>query len=770
MARKKSGGERIEPSFDGRHDDAAPRVEAEMARAVAVKSPTARKRRKGSLLGLFGFIPAQTPLSAKVFSQLKKINTLAKSIPEEILSWCEGAFTSTGDIKKCNELEKALQNAAPGDIEKIALRKDPVQGRLLDKELLTVLKRLIHKAIIDSGGRLEIQELRQRTPELDTLIKKIAATKTMSEKTIETVLTPPFEHLSPKLPESNFDDLLQLSKLKRGQKVSFDEDGRIQPEKAGFISRVGNAFKKADAGDPEMADKIRARFWESALSCSQEDLPRLKTAFLEFAETDWAKDACAKDKGTAARYAVMKEPATWVMFGKKVEESVLGTLAFLMPSKAFSDADRTIKPNGMNNNLTNHLSLATAASIIADKLDAYQSDLVLDTSGPGPSEATAPTRLDDAWRVYHEGSHPATTHHDLNAGVDIAEDVSYPATVDKKGREGDPAADDALYALVPMGKTTVVVYGGADGCGRSASSQKAAVAVNDAFVTYCQEHIRKSSSSPQTMTRIALDGLVEADKKVKEKEIQGNTTFCGIIRVQNPNEPPYAVAALVGDMKVFIRSEHGTVRELTEGNRGTDPRDPGGMLGMDTDIRNLSAYIVPLQPGDQLLPMSDGVHDNLDPCELGLLPEQAFDEIMASKTSEQKKALKGIDRTDLLEATKKWKEARAGIKDGELVQTKKGSPPPVENPWPDAPPFEKLRAAYMRYKIEQIGAENPTLPLSQALVSYAMKTTSGIRHSMETGARQPAMWSFLEDAKRREYAGKTDHVSCGLLTEPRTVS
>jgi penicillin-binding protein 1A len=48
MARKKSGGERIEPSFNARRDDAEPRVEAERRRG---EKPSARKKRKGSVLG-----------------------------------------------------------------------------------------------------------------------------------------------------------------------------------------------------------------------------------------------------------------------------------------------------------------------------------------------------------------------------------------------------------------------------------------------------------------------------------------------------------------------------------------------------------------------------------------------------------------------------------------------------------------------------------------------------------------------------------------------
>jgi penicillin-binding protein 1A len=50
MARKKSGGERIEPSFNARPNDAAPRVEAERGSRRGEKA-SARKKRKGSLLG-----------------------------------------------------------------------------------------------------------------------------------------------------------------------------------------------------------------------------------------------------------------------------------------------------------------------------------------------------------------------------------------------------------------------------------------------------------------------------------------------------------------------------------------------------------------------------------------------------------------------------------------------------------------------------------------------------------------------------------------------
>jgi penicillin-binding protein 1A len=51
MARKKSGGERIEPTFTARPDDAAPRGEAERASRRRGEKPSARRKRKGSVLG-----------------------------------------------------------------------------------------------------------------------------------------------------------------------------------------------------------------------------------------------------------------------------------------------------------------------------------------------------------------------------------------------------------------------------------------------------------------------------------------------------------------------------------------------------------------------------------------------------------------------------------------------------------------------------------------------------------------------------------------------
>jgi hypothetical protein len=90
----------------------------------------------------------------------------------------------------------------------------------------------------------------------------------------------------------------------------------------------------------------------------------------------------------------------------------------------------------------------------------------------------------------------------------------------------------------------------------------------------------------------------------------------------------------VGDCKAFHyaparNGRSAEVTDITAGNRMnvTDVRDPGGRLGPyleggAPDLRNLKLYFMPCEPGDVLLLVSDGVHDNFDPQMLGRLPSE----------------------------------------------------------------------------------------------------------------------------------------------------
>jgi len=70
--------------------------------------------------------------------------------------------------------------------------------------------------------------------------------------------------------------------------------------------------------------------------------------------------------------------------------------------------------------------------------------------------------------------------------------------------------------------------------------------------------------------------------------------------------------------------------DVTLGNRGgLDATDPGGRLGPfvgrsgEPDLRNLHVYFALCEPGDMIIVMSDGVHDNLDAYSLGITPHAA---------------------------------------------------------------------------------------------------------------------------------------------------
>jgi len=74
-------------------------------------------------------------------------------------------------------------------------------------------------------------------------------------------------------------------------------------------------------------------------------------------------------------------------------------------------------------------------------------------------------------------------------------------------------------------------------------------------------------------------------------------------------------------------SQSRKVSEITAGNRKnlSNPTDPGGRLGPqldsgDPDLRNLEFYACSCQDDDLLIMVSDGVHDNIDPQQLGIYP------------------------------------------------------------------------------------------------------------------------------------------------------
>lgn len=97
-----------------------------------------------------------------------------------------------------------------------------------------------------------------------------------------------------------------------------------------------------------------------------------------------------------------------------------------------------------------------------------------------------------------------------------------------------------------------------------------------------------------------------------------------------PSQEKYIFTlASIGDCKIYhYKKEENLFFDLTFDNRdiSLDPSDPGGRLGPfgadgEPDLRNLDLYSTICEKGDLIICVSDGIHDNLDPELLGILPK-----------------------------------------------------------------------------------------------------------------------------------------------------
>lgn len=99
----------------------------------------------------------------------------------------------------------------------------------------------------------------------------------------------------------------------------------------------------------------------------------------------------------------------------------------------------------------------------------------------------------------------------------------------------------------------------------------------------------------------------------------------------------------IGDCKALVyQPATGRLRDVTAGNRAgsNSPVDPGpllpfsastkiphalrtgGSLAVDSDLRNLGCYYGTCNKDDIVIMVSDGVHDNFDPQQLGFTPQE----------------------------------------------------------------------------------------------------------------------------------------------------
>jgi hypothetical protein len=192
------------------------------------------------------------------------------------------------------------------------------------------------------------------------------------------------------------------------------------------------------------------------------------------------------------------------------------------------------------------------------------------------------------------------------------------------------------------------------------------------------------------------------------------------------------VCVSLGDCKAFHYSQRlRTFTDITEGNRQnlTDARDPGGRLGpyieANPDLRNLHLYYHFAEPDDIIFLMSDGVHDNLDPQQLGIPPPET-------------KSIRAAT----------WEEAEK--LDPDKVEAFKNN---FRKKW--------LEDTFTKYLLELPQSDDKKLEVKtiiDVLLQHSVNITKTSREFMEQNPKSKLPPDF------KMYPGKLDHATCVCLS------
>ena len=217
--------------------------------------------------------------------------------------------------------------------------------------------------------------------------------------------------------------------------------------------------------------------------------------------------------------------------------------------------------------------------------------------------------------------------------------------------------------------------------------------------------------------------------------MNGSTTILAGIKVQIDGTNEWAfVSVSLGDCKAFLmESDTLRIRDITENSRkradaGFDASDCGGRLGSvdadgSPDLRNLTTYCASCQPGDTIILVSDGIHDNLHPAFLDVEPRQL--------------------KLDF-------------------------------DTWENVAQYLDVEKIALDYRVKVLGKligdyEETPESIVNKLMEYSIQTTESSRKWMETnqGKRLPCNYKL--------YPGKMDHTTClvfgvGPFDSPRSRS
>lgn len=311
----------------------------------------------------------------------------------------------------------------------------------------------------------------------------------------------------------------------------------------------------------------------------------------------------------------------------------------------------------------------------------------------------------------------------------------YPLNVKVGTREGDPICDSYRIHTSDTGSIWCLT----DGCNWGPRPFQAANRARDAFISVVQSKINEAKTYRE-VGQILLNGLASAHfTTIHDKAdpfMAGTTTALGgiIARVEKQatsdlqdglfveeTEQWVVIHVSVGDCKLFLYSAAtGKVIDMTSKNREEveDAKDPGGRIGPylgdgDPDLRNLAFGACEVSDGDILIAVSDGVHDNLDPPTLGMVPsELGFD----GKT----------DHAD-------WKNLSK--EESSAART-------------------KFMCTSIAKIVSNLPRANPAL-IAKALVRHCQEVTEKSRDWMEQNPD-----GVLAAQSYAEFPGKMDHCSC----------
>jgi len=195
-------------------------------------------------------------------------------------------------------------------------------------------------------------------------------------------------------------------------------------------------------------------------------------------------------------------------------------------------------------------------------------------------------------------------------------------------RDGDPICDRFYFQL----HTNRSILAVADGCNWGPRPLQAAARATESFVTKLNQKQAGIYNLADAAYHI-LSGFATAHLAIIEDKTDmwdaGSTTLIGGMVLELQDLGWGFICGSVGDCKAFHWShETKIVKDITIGNRQNllDARDPGGRLGPyvaegEPDLRNLAVFYCPCSTDDIIFMVSDGVHDNIDPQQLGLNPK-----------------------------------------------------------------------------------------------------------------------------------------------------